>query len=167
MLSDSPSEARAGPPSPLLQPTSASSTGRVRLLAMVVLGFGLTWILGYWIVQAEIVVLACQVTEAVPGSVGYQSGATAGAVHSAIVQRRVSGGLPTGDGSHHYVRLWDRPVPAVLPHCPLLLFYPRSSPGAASRLFPGGYRRPTRWSTSGCGRPRPSAAFPGGPGWCR
>ncbi len=37
---------------------------------MVALGFGLTWILGYWIVQAEVVVLACQVTEAVPAIPG-------------------------------------------------------------------------------------------------
>ncbi len=31
---------------------------------------GLTWILGYWIVQAEVVVLACQVTDAVPAIPG-------------------------------------------------------------------------------------------------
>jgi len=37
---------------------------------MVVVGFGLTWILGYWIVQAEVIVLACQVTEAVPAIPG-------------------------------------------------------------------------------------------------
>ncbi len=52
------------------QPTSPKAAGRVRLLAMVVVGFGLTWILGYWIVQAEVVVLACQVTEAVPAIPG-------------------------------------------------------------------------------------------------
>ncbi len=52
------------------QPASPKAAGRVRLLAMVVVGLGLTWILGYWIIQAEVVVLACQVTEAVPAIPG-------------------------------------------------------------------------------------------------
>jgi len=70
MLSDSSAEAHLRPPPVELQSASSKGTGRVRLLAMVVLGFGLTWILGYWIVQAEVVVLACQVTEAVPAIPG-------------------------------------------------------------------------------------------------
>jgi hypothetical protein len=38
----------------------------VRIVTMLVLSFALTWIAGYWIRQAEIVVMACQMTEAVP-----------------------------------------------------------------------------------------------------
>jgi hypothetical protein len=38
----------------------------VRLALALVLAFALTWLLGYWIRQSEIVILACQVTEAVP-----------------------------------------------------------------------------------------------------
>jgi len=49
---------------------SPKSPGRIRLLGMLLVGLGLTWILGYWIRQAEIVVLACQVTEAVPAIPG-------------------------------------------------------------------------------------------------
>jgi len=70
MLSKKRAEAHSGSSSAQLQPASTKATGRVRLLAMVVVGFGLTWILGYWIVQAEVVVLACQVTEAVPAIPG-------------------------------------------------------------------------------------------------
>ncbi len=38
----------------------------IRLMAMLVVGLVLTWGMGYWIRQAEIIALACQITEAVP-----------------------------------------------------------------------------------------------------
>ena len=42
----------------------------VRFVTMLVLAFALTWVAGYWIRQAEIVALACQMTEAVPSIPG-------------------------------------------------------------------------------------------------
>lgn len=38
----------------------------VRFFLALVLAFGATWLLGYWIRQSEIIILACQITEAVP-----------------------------------------------------------------------------------------------------
>jgi len=70
MFSDNPAGANSKPLSAQSQSAFPKATGRVRLLAMMVVGCGLTWILGYWIVRAEVVVLACQVTEAVPAIPG-------------------------------------------------------------------------------------------------
>jgi hypothetical protein len=49
---------------PAAAPIPAMSTGRY--LFVLAIAFVLTWVLGYWIRQAEIVTLACQVTEAAP-----------------------------------------------------------------------------------------------------
>jgi len=70
MFSDNPAGANSKPLSAQSQSASPKATGRVRLLAMVVVGFGLTWVSGYWIIRAEVFVLACQVTEAVPAIPG-------------------------------------------------------------------------------------------------
>ncbi|MGD9518346.1 MAG: DUF6785 family protein [Armatimonadota bacterium] len=43
---------------------------KTRFAAMLVLSLVLTWLAGYWIRQAEIVSLACQITEAVPSIPG-------------------------------------------------------------------------------------------------
>ncbi len=43
---------------------------RVRIVTMLVLSIVLTWIAGYWVRQAEIIVLTCQMTEAVPSIPG-------------------------------------------------------------------------------------------------
>lgn len=42
----------------------------VRIVTMVVLSIGLTWLMGYWIRQGEIVALSAQMTEAVPSIPG-------------------------------------------------------------------------------------------------
>ncbi len=47
-------------------PQVATRPAHVRIVTMLVLSIVLTWIAGYWIRQAEIIVLTCQMTEAVP-----------------------------------------------------------------------------------------------------
>ena len=42
----------------------------VRIVTMLVLSVAMTWVAGYWIRQAEIIVSACQITEAVPAIPG-------------------------------------------------------------------------------------------------
>ncbi|MFO8081510.1 MAG: DUF6785 family protein [Armatimonadota bacterium] len=42
----------------------------VRIVTMLVLGIGLTWLAGYWIRQGEIIALSAQMTEAVPSIPG-------------------------------------------------------------------------------------------------
>lgn len=50
-----------------VKPQQATKRSRpVRIIKMLLLAFVLTWLLGYWIQQSEIVALACQITEAVP-----------------------------------------------------------------------------------------------------
>lgn len=48
----------------------APDAGRVRFVAMLVLALLLAWLAGYWVRQAEIISLACQITEAVPSIPG-------------------------------------------------------------------------------------------------
>jgi len=52
------------------QNAEARPARRVRILTMLILALGLTWVSGYWIRQAEIIVSACQITEAVPAIPG-------------------------------------------------------------------------------------------------
>jgi len=57
--------------SPVTDTSVEASPGRgVRFATMLALGLVLTWLLGYWIRQAEIIALACQITEAVPAIPG-------------------------------------------------------------------------------------------------
>jgi len=43
---------------------------KVRIITMLVLGIGMTWLAGYWIRQGEIIALSAQMTEAVPSIPG-------------------------------------------------------------------------------------------------
>ncbi|MCD6362228.1 MAG: hypothetical protein J7M38_15320, partial [Armatimonadetes bacterium] len=58
------------PPEGADNPHTARQPARVRIITMLVLSIALTWIAGYWIRQAEIIVLTCQMTEAVPSIAG-------------------------------------------------------------------------------------------------
>jgi len=70
MLGDNPAGANPKPLSAQPQSASPKATGRVRLLAMMVVGCGLTWLSGYWIIRAEVVVRACGVSASVPAIPG-------------------------------------------------------------------------------------------------
>ena len=70
MLGDNPAGANSKPLTAQSQSASPKAAGRVRLLAMVVIGFGLTWLSGYWIIRAEVVVRASSVSGLVPAIPG-------------------------------------------------------------------------------------------------
>ncbi len=50
--------------------TEARPSRKVRIVTMLVLSIGLTWLAGYWIRQGEIIALSAQMTEAVPSIPG-------------------------------------------------------------------------------------------------
>ncbi len=52
------------------QSSDVPLTRPVRIVMMLALALVLTWICGYWIRQAEIIILICQITEAVPSIPG-------------------------------------------------------------------------------------------------
>jgi hypothetical protein len=70
---------------------------RIRVAAMLVLALVLTWLCGYWIRQAEIIALACQITEAVPSIPGLAVLLLLLAANPLLVRLHTSLRLSTGE----------------------------------------------------------------------